>query len=144
MATVFDVAKYILEKAGKMTTWKLQKMCYYSQAWSLAWTGKPLFEEDFEAWENGPVCPVLFNQHRGQFMICADDLSMGSSENLSPDEQETVDIVIHDYGTMEPYELRELTHSESPWRDARGGLPERASGCTVITKESMGNFYGRL
>ena len=32
MATVFDVAKYILKKQGKMSTWKLQKLCYYAQA----------------------------------------------------------------------------------------------------------------
>lgn len=38
VAAVFDVAKYILEKQGRMSTWKLQKLCYYSQAWSLAWT----------------------------------------------------------------------------------------------------------
>ena len=56
MASVFDVAKYILNNKGRMSTWKLQKLCYYSQAWSLAWTETPLFEEDFEAWKNGPVC----------------------------------------------------------------------------------------
>ena len=56
MANVFDVAKYILQRTGKISTWKLQKLCYYSQAWTLAWTGKPLFEEEFEAWRNGPVC----------------------------------------------------------------------------------------
>ena len=42
MASVFDVAKYILQKSGSMSTWKLQKLCYYSQAWSLAWTEAPI------------------------------------------------------------------------------------------------------
>lgn len=37
MATVFDTAKYILEKRGAMSTMKLQKLCYYAQAWSLVW-----------------------------------------------------------------------------------------------------------
>lgn len=32
MANVFDVAAYILEKEGEMTTMKLQKLCYYAQA----------------------------------------------------------------------------------------------------------------
>ena len=49
MATVFDVAKYILEKKGTMSTMKLQKLCYYSQAWSLVWDDQPLFNEDFES-----------------------------------------------------------------------------------------------
>ena len=37
---VFDVAAYILEKIGSMTTMKLQKLVYYSQAWSLVWDGE--------------------------------------------------------------------------------------------------------
>lgn len=30
MASVFDVAKYILHKQGQMTTMKLEKLTYYS------------------------------------------------------------------------------------------------------------------
>ena len=75
MATVFDVTNYILEKIGKMSTWKLQKLCYYSQAWHLAWTGKPIFGEEFEAWANGPVCVELFHAHQGKFVVDTDDPS---------------------------------------------------------------------
>lgn len=32
MADVFDVAAYILQRQGRMTTMKLQKLCYYAQA----------------------------------------------------------------------------------------------------------------
>ena len=32
MASVFDVASYILSRRGSMTTWKLQKLVYYSQS----------------------------------------------------------------------------------------------------------------
>ena len=64
MASVFDVAKYVLKKTGQITTMKLQKLVYYCQAWSLAWDGKPLFPEEFKAWANGPVCQELFVKHR--------------------------------------------------------------------------------
>ena len=65
MATVFDVAQYILGKlaadnALPVTTWKLQKLVYYSQAWSVVWDDAPLFNDRIEAWANGPVCPVLY------------------------------------------------------------------------------------
>ena len=46
MANVFDTAKYILEQKGDMSTMKLQKLCYYSQAWGLVWDDEPLFDED--------------------------------------------------------------------------------------------------
>ena len=75
MANIFNVARYILSHKGKMSTWKLQKLCFYSQAWALAWTEKPLFEEDFEAWTNGPVSPTLFDAHRGRFSVTEHDFS---------------------------------------------------------------------
>jgi uncharacterized phage-associated protein len=143
MASVFDVAKYILENKGPVSTWKLQKLCYYAQAWHYTWTEKPLFAERFEAWVNGPVCPDLFNRHKGQFAICADDVK-GDSSKLTDDEKDSVNVVLRDYGGMEPYALRELTHSEDPWKNARGGLKENEKCTTEITPEAMGLYYGSL
>lgn len=62
MATANDVAQYVLEQSGKMTTIKLQKLVYYCQAWSLVWTESPLFDDRIEAWANGPVVPSLYRQ----------------------------------------------------------------------------------
>lgn len=143
MASVFDVAKYILENKGPVSTWKLQKLCYYAQAWHYTWTEKPLFAERFEAWVNGPVCPDLFNRHKGQFAICADDVK-GDSSKLTDDEKDSVNVVLRDYGNMEPYALRELTHSEDPWKNARGNLKESEKCTTEITPEAMGLYYGSL
>ena len=89
MASVFDVARYILEQKGEMTTVKLQKLVYYCQAWSLVWDEEPLFDELIQAWANGPVIPALFNLHRGQFNIDASDLSIGNSAVLSENQKET-------------------------------------------------------
>lgn len=140
MATVYDVAKYILCQKGTMSTWKLQKLCYYSQAWALAWTGNPLFNEDFEAWRNGPVCRELFYMHRGKFIISEHDLSKGNYDNLDDDQRETINIVLRDYGTMEPFELRDLSHSEKPWKDMRVGLGDFDIGTNkIITKAAMGD-----
>ena len=38
-----DVAAYILRKQGAMPAMKLQKLAYYSQAWSLVWDDESLF-----------------------------------------------------------------------------------------------------
>ena len=69
MATVHDVAAYILKKRGSMSAMKLEKLVYYSQAWHLVWEDKPLFRERIEAWANGPVVPELYKHHRGQFTV---------------------------------------------------------------------------
>ena len=67
--SVFDVAAYILNKLGTISTIKLQKLVYYCQAWSLVWDEAPLFNEKIEAWVNGPVVRELFAFHRGAFQI---------------------------------------------------------------------------
>jgi len=44
IVSVHDVTGYILDDRT-MTGLKLQKLLYYSQAWSLVWDGVALFEE---------------------------------------------------------------------------------------------------
>ena len=144
MTTIFDVAKYILEVKGPMSTLKLQKLCYYSQAWSLAWTEQPLFSEQIEAWANGPVCPDLFKEHKGHFMITSDNLHRGDSNNLSSDQKDSIEKVLEYYGDWAPYELREQTHSEDPWKIARRNIADGEPCSNVISLESIGNYYGNL
>ena len=127
-----------------MSTWKLQKLCYYSQAWHYTWTDSLLFKKEFQAWRNGPVCPVLFYAHQGKYIIDFDDIASGDQDALTAEEKESVDIVLQHYSSWEPYELKEQTHYEDPWKLARGGLPENAHCQNVITPESMGIYYGGL
>ena len=69
MPNVFDVAAYVLQQKGPMTTWKLQKLVYYCQAWSLVREDEELFPEEIEAWANGPVVPLLYAKHRSEYKI---------------------------------------------------------------------------
>lgn len=146
MASVLDVAKYIIENLGETTTMKLQKLVYYSQAWSLAWDGVPLFNEDFEAWANGPVCRELYNEHRGVFTVDSTSFLAGRNiTNLFTDaEQETMDIVLRDYGSKEARWLSELTHKERPWRETRGNTPLGERSNAIIPKELMQEYYTGL
>ena len=126
MANVFDVAKYILLKCEKklpITTWKLQKLAYYSQAWSLVWEDKPLFQERIEAWANGPVCPQLYEEHKGLFKIA--ELKPGRISALSRSQKVTIEKVVTYYGKFDPQYLSELTHAERPWKEARKGMEPR-------------------
>lgn len=143
MANVFDVAKYILEKEGSMSTMKLQKLCYYCQAWSLVWDDKALFDEEFEAWANGPVCRPLFYKTQGQYSVSADD-ETGESNNLAPYQIETIDAVLAHYAPHNAQWLSQLTHMEDPWNRARVGIPTGVGCDRIITKESMAEYYGGL
>ncbi|MDO6575142.1 Panacea domain-containing protein, partial [Staphylococcus pasteuri_A] len=77
---------------------KLQKLVYYSQAWSLVWDEEELFSEDFEAWANGPVLRTVYEQHRGMFKVKSDTFSKGDPKNLTEDQIDTIDSVLKFYG----------------------------------------------
>jgi uncharacterized phage-associated protein len=139
---VCDVATYILEKKGEMTAWKLQKLVYYSQAWSLVWDLRPIFPERIEAWANGPVSPDLYKFVAGQFMVKS--IPAGKADALDALARETVDAVLDFYGDMHPQELADLSHTENPWRDARGDLPAGAPCETEITHAAMAGYYEAL
>ena len=142
MANVLDVAAYILEKQGAMTTWKLQKLVYYAQAWSLVWDDDALFDEEIEAWANGPVVRELYKAHRGKFRVSV--IGAGEPERLTPDQEDTIDSILDFYGDKSPQWLSDLTHMETPWQVAREGIPDGERGNAIIPKEQIAEYYGSL
>ena len=142
MAGLNDVAAYIVEKAGPMTAMKFQKLAYYSQAWHAVWDGEVLFNSEIQAWRNGPVCPELYEQHRGCFEISS--WPNGHSASLANNEKETIDAIVRTYGHLTAQQLSDLTHSEDPWKNARAGLDPSAISRTPISIASMEEYYGSL
>ena len=139
MANVFDVSAYILQKAAPVTAMKLQKLVYYAQAWSLVWDDEPLFPERIEAWANGPVCPPLFAEHRGQFTVVSEP--KGDASALKERERDTVDAILEVYGDKTAAWLSDLTHREAPWINARKGLPDGVRSDREITHAAMTEYY---
>lgn len=143
MPSVLDVASFILNQNGAMTTWKLQKLVYYCQAWSLVWDEEPLFPEQIEAWANGPVVRELYDVHRGRFKIGPSDVP-GDARRLSESQVETIRAVLDFYGNKTSQWLVDHTHSESPWKNARVGVPETERSDRVILLGEMAEYYGGL
>lgn len=145
MAHVQDVAAYILGKLGPMTSMKLQKLCYYAYGYHLAWEGRPLFPEHFEAWANGPVSPYLYGRHRGRFQLNAGDI-VGDPGTLDAGERESVDIVIANLGGMSAHDLSTMTHRELPWVNARKranvGVLDRSN--EILDNEEIYTFFDAL
>jgi uncharacterized phage-associated protein len=143
MASVHDVAAYILQKSPNgMSTMKLQKVCYYCQGWSLAWDEKPLFDEQIQAWANGPVIYELFKVHRGQFNVRK--WPQGSPDCLSDDQKETIDAVLRSYGRLSGQQLSDKSHDEPPWTEARGRLAPGVPSSSAISLDSMQDYFGAL
>lgn len=142
MANVFDVAQYILKKQGPMTAMKLQKLVYYSQAWSIVWDEKPIFNEKIEAWALGPVVRELYELHKGAFDLSS--IKTGNPNSLTAAQKETIDAVLLAYGDKTAQWLSDLAHYEKPWNEARQGISDGASCSNEITLASIHEYYSSL
>lgn len=144
MAQATDVAKYICAQAGAMTAVKLQKLVYYCQAWSLVWDEEPLFEEEIQAWANGPVVPELYQVHRGLFKVDESTFESGNVEALTENQRDSIDRVLEALQDKSGQWLSELSHGELPWQEARGGVPPMERGGAVISLAVMHEYYSGL
>jgi uncharacterized phage-associated protein len=137
MANVFDVAKYVLGRLGPMSAMKLQKLVYYSQAWSIVWDDDCLFSQPIQAWKNGPVTPALWDAHRGQFRV--HDITGGDGTRLTVAERDTINRVLEFYGDKDAQWLSDLTHMEDPWKNAWAQGQN-----TEITPEALSEYYSSI
>ena len=140
MADIVAVARRVLHLKKITSTMKMQKLVFYAQAHALATRGKPLFDDDFQAWVNGPVAPTLFREHRGKFMIREDELPTVEKQ-LTTEEQTVVDSVVSELGSLTGNQLSKRTHGEDPWKMARGNTPAGMACDAVISQASMAEFY---
>ena len=139
MEDVRNIAAWFLSK-GSMTHKKLQKLCYYAQAWHCALFNAPLFDGDIEAWVHGPVIPALYAAYASYGWAPIPQKSFDAS-SLSDSAREILDAVYETYGAFSGDQLEALTHSEAPWIDARGDLKPWENCSTPISFKDMQEYY---
>jgi len=115
-----DVAQFILEEHGDLDTWKLQKLVYNVQAWHLAEYGSPAFDDEIQAFVDGPVARDLFAAHQNQKFVHR--IWKGDPKRVEDSVREMVRQVWDHFGSENGATLRELSHAEPAWIEAREGL----------------------
>ena len=137
-----DVAAYILEKKGSLTGYQLQKLLYYCQAWCLAETGAPLFDDPIEAWKHGPVVASVSRLHQHCFWVNRRHIPDADAARISLADQCLIDSVLDAYGDLSGEQLESLTHREEPWVQAYNG--HTYYGSSVISTDAMRKYYSEL
>ena len=111
-----DVASSILQICGEIPSGKLQKLLYYCQAWSMAWEGKPIFDDYIEAWPTGPV---VLEVYRGHPDITTKPYDTFTVNRLSMEDQATVEAVVSFYGGFTSQLLMDSIRTDGVWSAAR-------------------------
>lgn len=127
MERAISVARYICDEYRKISgeaidEMKLHKLLYFSQRESIAITGEPLFNDEFEGWRFGPVCvAVRHDFYNGEMMnSVSDEISLSSAY--------IVNNIILQYGELASWKLSQISHAETSWINARKGLSPDENG----------------
>lgn len=138
MVDVIAVSKYFVHlsfgnKSRSLTPLKLQKLLYLAQGWSYVWDNSPLFKNDFEAWQYGPVCVEVYDYfkkyHSEEIPEIEGVVSLGDKN-----AEETVEAIWDDFSDYTAYDLVEMTHKQEPWRRA---YKEH----TIISKKDIQHYF---
>ncbi len=145
------LVEWFLHKEN-MSHKKIQKLCYYAQAWNLVINNEEIIPDfTFEAWIHGPVNREIWSELNGfswrdiQITPGRVEESLTELGNLFTENQiEVLEQVWEAYGKFSADELEALTHSETPWQTARAGIGHFERGNQVISKQSMKEFYSSI
>lgn len=143
MYKAIDIAKYIIcyanENDVNVTNLKLQKLLYYAQAWYLVNFGKPLFDEKIEAWQFGPVVPVVYNEFKS-FGKNPIEIENESCQKIisEPECINYLDEFCNHFLKFSAADLVSMTHNEDPWIEAFG------SSNNEISIDRMKQYYSAM
>ena len=147
MANVEDVAQIIInymnaEEEPHITNLMLNKLLYFAQGHCLAETGKPLFEDDFEAWEYGPVIPKIYHKYK----VCGSNNIVSADyvkeESILNDEQlDLLERVLEKYSIYSPTKLVDITHEQgTPWANVTQNK-KKIETHLPLTKQQIKEYF---
>lgn len=146
MATANDVANFFIEigqaqaiagTGDPVTPLQLEKLLYFAQGWHLARFAKPLFDDDFCAWELGPVIPDIYQKYKvyGRNGIMREGAPC-ASERLTEDEYGLLLDVAREYMRYSASGLVGLTHRKgAPW--------DAVARNSIIAKDAIEDYFAK-
>ncbi len=133
------------EENNFFTPMQLLKLVYIAHGWMLGFFGKPLINEDVEAWKYGPVIPELYQEVKnyGRERIGNEIGSWAtlSRQFLNEEEKSVIHFVYKKYGNLDGIRLSMITHQkDTPWSD----IFSHEGWGDVIPNDLIRNHYTHL
>lgn len=145
MTDVFNVAKFFIKMANAdendtITNLRLNKLLYFAQAWHLVRYDSPLFQDDFEAWNLGPVIPCVYRKYKNYGKNNIDFIAEDyDSDVFCSNELDLLFDVLDYYNKYSTSELVNMTHLKgSPWDNVFGVVHN-----PKIDKTNIKNFFSQ-
>lgn len=141
--TALDIANFYIDLSNcipenSIDNLKLSKLLFFAQGWYMVKFGLPLFDDDIQAWDYGPVIPSVYRA----FKCCgANDIEepteLFDEHRLSNDEVCLLLDVYSEYGKYTGWALKNMTHEKgTPWDKVYEKNMNH-----VISKDSIQEFF---
>jgi uncharacterized phage-associated protein len=140
--SVFEIANWFLKKE-EMTQKKVQKLCYYAQAWCYALKDYRLEDTDYQAWIQGPVSQDLWEKFKS-FGYDPIGINETCALHIADEDIGLLEDVWDTYGENTGNALEILSQRELPWMEARKGYEPDEICTVVISPDTMASYYRSL
>jgi uncharacterized phage-associated protein len=113
----------MLEDSDGISNLKLQKLLYYAQGTCLALKKEKLFEDDLLAWMHGPVVERVYHTYKNFGSRSIDFDEDYDDSGIEDGDKSLLEDVYYSFAGFSAWKLREMTHSEEPWKETPlGGI----------------------
>ncbi|AUQ51101.1 putative phage-associated protein [Phaeobacter inhibens] len=108
-----DAAQHLCAKSDwKLSNLQLQKIIYMADMNFVGKYGERLVNEDFEAWDYGPVLPSLYHKCKAFGAKSVPPVFWGADDISDTREGEMLDLAWERLKSLSPGQLVETTHSD--------------------------------
>ena len=107
------------EDTDDISNMKLQKLLFYAQSAFLAIKGEPLFNNKILAWQHGPVIKEVYEKYKDKGNQGIIEYDENNLKDISKEDNDLLIDVYNLFGEYSAWGLRNLTHSETPWKTTK-------------------------
>ena len=141
MFKAHDISKYVINwchnNDTNITNLKLQKLLYFIQGEYYRITNERLIDDDFYAWQLGPVIPEVYSEYsiyssstlpyQNDYLVLSNDVSL------------IIDCILKHYAYRTTWDLVDLSHKEDPWKYTHEIFGDKS----IIPYDSIKMYYKR-
>ena len=135
--SVIDIANFFIKQPLSLI--KLQKLVYISYGWYWALLQKELFEDEIQAWDNGPVIPIVYFAFKKEGYPINVKIPF-NDEELIDNPKTILEVVNKSYSDVPSGTIARITHAPgTPWSSIYDGTRNKE-----IPKSLIHRYYELL
>ena len=128
------IASYVINHMNDVKPFQLHKLLFYSQGFHYKYYNRPLINEDFFAFNNGPVIKT----HISTIEYLIDNPKQ--NVQLNADISQLLDTIINEFGQLHIVDLSDRVKLENPWKICRS-FYKNDDTCTVRISKSFIQYH---